>query len=259
MSRIRLLVITILCLIFGVAVGFGHGLYVTANGGYGLGAGTQVFNPSVNSTGTTQTFEGVFGSLGEGAKFGVSGGYMFTNHFGAELGVSYWLGKKIESTYTSSTSNNTYDVSGAGFVAVPLLVFLSNLKPVNPYGKFGLIVGFLKSKQETSLRISGVSSEYTFEETGGPAIGFAGALGVIVPTGGAVDFFVEVALHSLTYSPAKQEITKYTVNGQDRLSGLTHTSFDFRETVTSSDQYAYMAVRRPFSSIGFSAGVRVAL
>ncbi len=251
--------ITLFCLILAASVAAAQGFYVAVNGAYGLGAGTQLINISVASTGTTSTYDGVFGSLGEGAKFGVSGGYMFTNHFAAELGVSYWLGKKIESTYTSPTSVATYDLSGTGFLAVPSLVFLSNLKPVNPYGKFGLIVGFLKSKQEVSSRDPGGTSEYTVDETGGLAIGFAGALGVIVPTGGAVDFFAEVGLHSLTYSPSKAELTKYTFNGQNVLPNVSRPTYDFKESYTSTTQNVNMAVRRPFSSIGFSAGVRIGL
>lgn len=251
--------IALFCLILAATVAAAQDFYVAVNGAYGLGAGTQLLNTNVVATGTASTYEGVFGSLGEGAKFGVSGGYMFTNHFAAELGVSYWLGKKIGSTYTSPTSTASYDLSGTGFLAVPSLVFLSNLKPVNPYGKFGLIVGFLKSKQEVSSRDAGGTSEYTIDETGGPAIGFAGALGVIVPTGGAVDFFAEVGLHSLTYSPSKAELTKYTVNGQDRLPSVAHPSYDFKESFTNTTQNVNMAVRRPFSSIGFSAGVRLVL
>ncbi len=251
--------IALFCLILAASVAGAQGFYVAVNGAYGLGAGTQLINENVISTGTTSTYEGVFGSLGEGAKFGVSGGYMFTNHFAAELGVSYWLGKKMESTYTGPTSVASEDISGAGFLAVPSLVFLSNLKPVNPYGKFGLIVGFLKSKQEASGRDAGEITEYTVEETGGLAIGFAGALGVIVPTGGAVDFFAEVGLHSLTYSPSKAELTKYTINGQSVLSNVAHPSYDFKDSYTSTTQNVSMAVRRPFSSIGFSAGVRIVL
>ncbi len=251
--------IALVCLALAANVAVAQEFYVTVNGGYGLGAGTQMLGTNITSSGTTTSYEGVYGSYGEGVKFGISGGYLFSNHFGAELGLSYWLGRTIESTFKTSTSTTTYGWTGSGFVAVPSLVFLSNLKPVNPYGKFGLVLGLLKTKEEVNGRDPANSMEATVEETGGLAIGFAGAVGVIVPTGGAVDFFAEVVLHSLTYSPGKEEIKTYTVNGQDRLSTLTSTSADYKESYLSTDTNVLAAVRRPFSSIGFSVGARVTL
>jgi hypothetical protein len=234
--------------------------FVTMNGAYGLGAGTQLVGTSYSPSGTASSVEGVYGSLGEGFKFGVSGGYLFTNHFGAELGLSYWLGKSIDYTYKSSTSTQSSAISGKGFVAVPSLIFLSNLKPVNPYGKFGLVIGLVRSKLDQSVEDPTTDAEITVEDQGGVAIGFAGALGVIVPTGGPVDFFAEVVLHSLTYSPSKYEITKYTVNGQDRLPTLTNKTVDYKESfLTNSPTPVTLSVRRPFSSIGFSLGARMTL
>lgn len=251
--------IAVFCMVLAANVAVAQDFYFGVNGGYGLGAGTQTLGTNIAPSGTATSHEGVYGSLGEGLKFGVSGGYLFSNHFGAELGLSYWLGKKIESTYKDLTSSTTSGLTGSGFVAVPSLVFLSNLKPINPYGRFGLVLGILKMKQEVSNRDAGDIAEYTIEETGGLSIGFAGALGVIVPTGGAVDFFAEAALYSVTYSPDKQELTAYAINGQDRLSTVTNRTHDYRDSYLSSEQNVGLAVRRPFSSIGFSVGARITL
>ncbi len=246
------------CLILATNVAVAQGLYFSANGTYGLGAGTQLIGVNMAPAGTAISYEGVYGSLGEGFKFGVSGGYLFSPHVAAEIGLSYWLGKSIELQWSTSTTGNA-TWSGKGLVAVPSLVFLSNLKPVNPYGKFGMVLGLLRTKEESNGNDPGGHTEYTAEETGGLTIGFAGALGVIVPTGGAVDFFAEVVLHSVTYSPDKVETTGYTDKNQNHVPTPIHLTSDYETSYTSIQPDVSLAVRRPFSSIGFSVGARITL
>lgn len=43
--------------------------------------------------------EVVKGSFGKGFNAGISGGYMFSKHMGIELGISYFIGKEVESTW----------------------------------------------------------------------------------------------------------------------------------------------------------------
>ncbi len=251
--------IALLCLILAADGAMAQGFYVSMNGAYGLGSGTQLIGMSNGPLATGIYYEGAYGSLGEGAKFGVSGGYMLTNHFAAELALSYWLGRTTEYTFKTADLTGTVGYTGKGFAAVPSLVFLSNLEPVNPYIKFGLVLGLLKVKQEIVNVTAIETREATYEETGGLAIGFASACGVIVPTGGVVDLFAEVFLHSVTYSPGKNEITGFTINGQDKLSTVENPSRNYEESVTSGQENVSLAVRRPFSSIGFSVGARITL
>ncbi len=255
MSRI----IAILCLGLAAKVASAQGFYVGMNGSYGLGAGTEAIATNMVFLPPQQSSEGVYGSFGEGFKFGVSGAYMFSNYFGTELGVSYWLGRSIDYHWQSTVSTGNGSWSGKGFVAVPSLVVTPNLKPVNPYGRFGVVLGLLTSTQELSSMVSIGKLENTYEETGGLSIGFAGALGVIVPTGGVVDFFAEVVLHSITFSPSEVKRTKYVLNGQDLLSTIQNPTFEFKDSYTSNDKNVTLGMRRPFSSIGFSVGARIAL
>jgi len=71
--------------------------------------------------------------------------------------------------------------------------------------------------------------------------------------------YAEAVLHAVTYSPSKYENTKYYLNGVDQLPSQSHTEIDCKESFSSSDQYVTLAVRRPFSSIGLAAGVRINL
>ncbi len=259
MSRANLLLALALCLILGATAGFAQGFHVSVNAGYGLGAGTQLIGYNYTSAGPTSSYEGVYGSLGEGFKFGASAGYMFNENFGAELGLSYWLGKSLETTFKTTSVTQSSKWSSWGIVAVPSVVISADTKPINPYARFGLVLGLLNPKNETSRSETGNNLEAVTEDHGGFAVGFAGALGILVPTGSTVDFFAEVVLYSVSHSPSKYEITKYNVNGVDQLSSLSHKEVDYKENFSSGDQNVTMAVRRPYSSIGLAVGVRINL
>jgi hypothetical protein len=247
-------------------MGLAQGVYVSANAGYGLGAGTQILGMNQTSAGTTITyysFEGVFGSYGEGFKFGASAGYMFNKNFGTELGLSYWLGKTFEWTANAGWNSQTSKYSCSGFLAVPSIVVSADMKTINPYARFGLVFGTMKVKEEGRYEENAHIREGTIEETGSLAFGYVGALGIVVPAGGTVDIFAEVALHSLTYSPSQSEVTKLTVDGVDQKASLPRTVYKYEESFDLSfppgTTDTKLAVRRPLSSIGIVVGVRINL
>ena len=258
MPRTIILTVVILCLIFGANIGLAQGVYVTANAGYGLGAGTQGLDVNTGFTQTTTSYEGVYGSLGEGSKFGASAGYMFSKNLGTELGFSYWLGKTFEGTQKQTNRTQSNKWSGSGFVAVPSIVVSANMKTINPYARFGLVFGILKVKEEIRIETSQIT-EATQEETGGLAFGYAGALGIVVPAGGTVDIFVEVGLQAFTFSPSQLELTKYTVNGVDRLPTVTDKVVKYEDSFNTGTPMVQLGVRRPFSSIGLVVGARISL
>jgi hypothetical protein len=259
MSRTNVLLVLALCLTLGTTTGLAQGFYVDVNAGYGFGAGTQQMGYNYTSTGPASSYEGVYGSLGEGLKFGASAGYMFDENFGAELGLSYWLGKSLEYTYKTTTTMQTSKWSSWGIVAVPSVVISANLKPVKPYARFGLVLGLLNPKNELNRIETGNNMEAVTEDRGGIALGFAGALGIVVPAGPTVDFFAEAVLDAVNYSPSKYEISKYNINGVDQLPSLSHKEIEYKESFSSNEQNVTLAVRRPFSSIGLAVGVRINL
>ncbi|MCI0484146.1 MAG: hypothetical protein L0Y78_06155, partial [candidate division NC10 bacterium] len=81
----------------------------------------------------------------------------------------------------------------------------------------------------------------------------------VIPTGGSISIFAEAVLHSVTYSPDQIEITKYNVDGVDRLSTLSRKVWKYKESLSSSETDSRMAVRRPFSSLGIVVGARMTL
>jgi hypothetical protein len=258
MSRTTVLIVAILGLILGASIGLAQGVYLTANAGYGFGAGTQYISVNGDYTQTPTTYEGVYGSYGEGFKFGSSAGYMFSRNLGAELGFAYWLGNTFEIQAKFTNGLVTDKLSGSGFVAVPSIVLSANMETINPYARIGLVLGILKVDFEEKDQRSGQTQDINREDTGNLAFGYAGALGVLVPAGSTVGFFVEADIHSVTYSPSQAEYTKYTVNGVDQLPSLQRKVHEYKESFTSSDP-VYTAVRRPFSSIGIVVGARISL
>ncbi len=259
MSRAGFHMVVILCLTLGANLVQAQGVYASVNAGYGLGAGTHYIGVNTTSTGTAASYEGVFGSLGQGYKFGGSAGYMFNQNLGAEVGVSYWLGKSFEFTYQFPTSSSTYKWSGSGFAVVPSIVVSANMKLVNPYARLGLVLASLRAKQETLARPSGPTVESTFEESGGLALGYAGALGIDLRTGGIVDLFAEVALHSVNSSPDQAELTRYVVGGVDQLVAVDHRVTSYKDSFNAGEANTSMGVRRPFSAVGMVIGARIHL
>ena len=259
MSRLNVFMVVILSLIVAANIGMAQGIYITANVGYSLGAGTQILGANSSYTGTTHNVEVICGSLGEGFKFGASAGYMFNQNLGTELGLSYWPGKTFESISEAGPTAFTELYSGSGFVAVPSIVVSAGMTTINPYARFGVVLGILNVKHELRDVGPAQTAVYTMEETGSLAFGYAGALGVVIPAGSAVDLFAEVGLHSVTYSPSHEELTGYTVNGVDRLATITEKVVEYKDSYTSDAQNTTMAVRRPFSSIGIVVGARINL
>jgi hypothetical protein len=259
MTRTNILTVMLLCLILGTHPGWGQGFYVTAGAGYSLSAGTQVLGVNRTLTGTTNSDEGVFGSFGQGFKLGASGGYMFSKNLGAELGFSYWFGDTFELKYTGTQSTEIQKWSGSGFVLVPSVVLSTNMGGVDPYARLGLVIGIPTVTNEYKDTDPAGSQEATLEDNGNLAFGYAGAFGVVIPTGGRISLFAEAAIHSVTYSPEQMEITKFTVNGVDRLSTLSRKEILYKESFSENEQGVSMAVRRPFSSFGVVVGARMTL
>lgn len=239
-----------------------QGVYFTGSLGYGLSAGTQYLGRNETSTvvgGTPVTsYEGVYGSYGEGLKLAGSMGYMFTKQLGAELGLSYWLGKSFDITSTSSTSSATDAWSGKGLIVTPSVVVSAGMERVNPYARLGLVLGFMKVVDEySSGSTSGTTTERTYEETGALAFGYAANVGLLIPAANALDFFAEFGLNSATYSPSQRELTKYTSNNVNLLPTVIIKKTDYQDDYTSLDQNISRAARRPFSSIGIAVGARI--
>ncbi len=238
---------------------YAQGGYVMASVGYRLSAGSQQLESKSNGT----SREGVYGSFGQGLKFGATGGYMFSQNVGGELGFLYLIGNSFEGGSSGTNSSSTDKRSGSGFMVAPAIVIAGG-GTVMPFAKAGIVFGFLKVKNEFSSTFTQgqtqTQSERTAEETGGVAIGYTGGVGVVFVGGGQFSFFAEVAVVNMAYSPSQIELTKATENGRDILSTITTSKkADYKDSYNTTEQNVQAGVREPFGSVGVNIGVRVNL
>jgi hypothetical protein len=202
------------------------GIFVTLNGGYGFATSSQsgdynglINNEIIYNNGTTSTYnyKAVYANFGKGANFGGSLGYMFNKSFGLELGFTYIVGSEISSkrnynyappletfssVFNTSVSANTYQFK-------PNVIITTGMPEINPYAKFGLVIGKSKIIQDTDSK-NGVGdlTINSYEYTGGFKLGFQGALGMDFKLGTKLGIFTELNFTGYNYSPDKRTLTK---------------------------------------------------
>jgi len=263
---------------------FAQGTYVSFNAGFGAKMSSQNlpdyynYTQSDNYNGENNsrviTSEQINASLGKGLNFGLSIGNMFNKNIGAELGVSYLMGGKTkakDSYSTNGTVNETtdYTISAKMLRIVPTLVFTPGMEKINPYAKFGLIVGLGTITEEHSRNIDG---DVNFEKTkykGGLALGLNTALGVAFDLNEKMSFFGELNMVNLSYAPKKGEVTEATYNGADQLPDMTTSDkkIEFVDKVTTnssnpqldSEATKELKTKLPFGSIGLNIGIHFKL
>jgi hypothetical protein len=241
-----------------VAIGFrstsnAQGIFFTGNVGFGLPAGAQYLG--MNHDSNIKLHEGVYGSLGEGLRFGGSLGYMFSKHVGMEVGGMFLPGKTFE--MKDVVAKRTLKATGSGIMVLPSLVVSAGEGSVTPYARLGVAIGLVKVKNEDNTNATGNVSSFVWEETGGMGIGYVGGLGIIFSASTNLGIFIEGSLVNMSYSPAKEEAKEYTVNGQNQLSTINPKSRDFKDSYTATGTNdPVLGVRRPFGSFSVVAGIR---
>lgn len=222
------------------------------------------------ATSIIREFENVKFSLGKGIDLNLSPGYMLNKNLGAELGISYLIGLKTESTRIEYSINGTQykDINickGSLISFTPSIIIAAGLKKLDPYSKFGVIIGIPSFTHEYNSNYSGDIFKFINKYSGSMAIGVIGTLGVRYPLTEKFGAFLELAMNSLNYTPSKSVETQYIVNGIDQLPSLT----TYQKETEYVDPYTYDAsatpdqnkpakelkITYPFSSLAINLGV----
>lgn len=225
---------------------------------------------------TTTKSEVVKSSYGKGISPALSFGYMFNEHLGAELGLSYLLGGKTEYTevdvtssggvdYTTTTVNTT---KAKGVYVLPALVVRggSAESKLRPYARVGLalpVAGKVVTEQNGTTTPSNAKTEITAETKGKLSLGYTGAFGVTYSLSENLGLFVELTGTSLNIWAKSTELTKYSVNGTDQLANLQtiQKETEYASSVSDTDNRDVSKARKaldtsaPFSSLGLTVGV----
>jgi hypothetical protein len=250
---------------------FAQGAYVNINAGYGLNMSSQnlyyfdFYNTTSGSNSSTS--EQVNVSLGKGLNLGGAFGYMFNKNIGAELGISYLLGgkSKAKDTYTGGTTD--YTLSSKMFRIIPSLVIASGFEKINPYAKFGLVIGSGSIMYEYKDNDDGDIFVMKMKLNGGMALGLSSGVGAMFNLSDKMSFYGELNMVNLSYAPTKGEVTEATYNGADELPDMTTSekeiefvdSYTYSSSNPPADSQPSKELKQklPFGSFGVNIGLRI--
>ncbi len=268
MKKLSILKIVLVSLLItvGSASVKSQGAYVSANLGFGFPMSSQDIEGFMNETSgsNSTTREQIFMSFGKGFNFGGTFGYMFNKNVGAELGISYLMGGKTKAIYDYSGGKTDYSFSGKMLRFVPALVVTAGSEGLNPYARFGFVIGKASLKQEVEDNDDGDIMKGKLKYSGGMSFGVNAAAGVMFALGDKMSFFAELNSVNMSYSPKKAEFTELTYNGEDMLPDLTTSvkEVEFVDEVTTSstpppdsEPHKELKHKMPFGSIGINFGV----
>ncbi len=241
---------------------FSQGAYVSLNLGYGLGASSQ--NIGIYNR-TSTNYEQVNVSFGQGLNIGGTFGYMLNENIGAELGISYLLGgsSTMQHSFTSGTTDYTF--SSKMLRINPSIVLTTGLEGINPYAKFGFLIGTGSITNEVNQTSGGTVAFIKTKLNGGMALGFTASIGAMYNLSDNMSLFGEFAMVNMSYAPTKGEVTEATLNGADKLSDLTTKekltdyvdSFNPSTSIPDSQPDQLLKEKLPFGSFGINIGIRI--
>lgn len=265
-----------------------QGLYVKLNVGYGAPAATQNNEEFNNRTITDiggdywdETVERVNFSLGQGINLGGNVGWMFNSNFGIDLGLSYLVGSKIETTdsrlvdsWYYSTTDIKRSLSASMFRFSPSFILVADMLKINPYARFGVVIGKGKVTMESSedyfYQDSDFINEYsetrTMELSDGLSVGLSAGVGALYTVAGSITVFGELSMINMTYAPEKGNLVKYTYNGENLLSDLPRYEKEilyvdkidgFDQEPQGDEPRKELKTSMPFGSFGLNFGVRI--
>ena len=251
---------------------YSQGIYIKINAGYGLKMSSQKINYfnftnyTVDTSSTNK--EQVNTSLGKGFNFEGAVGYMFNKNIGAELSGSYLLGSKTKTKQILNGGVRNNSLSANMIRINPSLVIAGGFEKINPYAKFGLIIGFGKIMYEDDYTsVGGNVVTEKMDLNGGVAFGLNAGVGVIFKLSKMMSLFGEINMVNLSYSPTKGELTESILDGKDRLPDMTtaEKEVDFVDSYNINTNTPYMHTeprqelmeKFPFGSVGLNIGLRI--
>ncbi|MCX6280438.1 MAG: outer membrane beta-barrel protein [Bacteroidetes bacterium] len=248
--------------------------------GLGLGGGISTASSfdllyKYSGNASNQTVSVVPVGLGNGFNGSLSFGYWFNKYLGAEIAVSEFLGvatKGDSVVHLIGASKATVKIRGGLLSVIPSILISAGLEKVNPYARFGLLIGVLpnlvsKYNQDNSTTNPPENKQIYNDYYGGVALGYTAAGGVNFKLNDLILFYVELQFSHSTWSPSHSQIVKYTVNGEDRLAELTtwqkEADFVWEKNVSGTIDMTQprQELRKtiPFSTASINIGIKFRL
>lgn len=252
---------------------FAQGIYVKVNTSYGFGMSSQNLEAfgfyNLTEGINTDTYEQVNVSLGRGLVLGATLGNMFNENIGVELGLSYLLGGKSKAKHTWPGGTADIALSSRMIRINPSLVVASGFGNLNPYAKFGLVIGSGSIMYEINENDAGDIWVEKMKFQGGLALGVSAGVGAVFNLNDNMSFFGELNMVNLSYAPTKGEVTEATSNGVNELPEMTirerKIEFVDRHTINvtappvATQPRQELKQKFPFGSFGLNVGLRINL
>jgi opacity protein-like surface antigen len=248
--------------------------------GVGVGLGLTYYGESIDrniSGSTSDVSEIKSGSLGTGLNVNLGLGYMFSKYIGAELGFNEFIGFGVKTKYdqTQGAYSQQFDdkYSCKMFQIIPALVITPGFDKINPYGRFGLIIGIGHTNYSYTntrtdipeLKAANTTVEnYKDKDSGGIALGFSTAVGVDYKLNEKFSLYAEINMNGVNYSPKKGKVVEWTKDGVDQIPLLTTKDLEW-EYVKTLDNMANIPDNSPdqflkesavLTNVGISIGLK---
>ena len=238
-------------------------LYAGVHAGYALSTANGVLGTTttqtttVGATGATTVLTAAnnYGTSGAGVPVGVNVGYMFSDHFGVDLGVDYFLGSDVTATKANYTvpytvigvpvGTQTTAINAATkstqIRVTPSLVVMASKQGIAPYARFGVVLPvsgetvltYTNSTQYTGTGVPSNSEEkYTSKIKGAMSVGFNSAIGLNIGIGEKLTVFGEVALTTLSIKAVSSNYDTYS-----RVQGSTTTGLADLKSYAKNTNY----------------------
>lgn len=250
-------------------------VYINVGVGYGAPALKELVAVEYNSTQSSDTYTGIYSSLGQGIQPQIAIGYKINPNVGVEVGYGFLMGSKITADINDASNPNFTEVGTQVMQARMQRIIIGTRVAytegnIHPYMRMGIVLGMgtqVISETETTTTGPSFSSSYhrIDEYTGGLSIGFTGGLGLTYHLSESFGIFAEAGLTAQNYSPEHGETTTYHIDGQDQLGSMTirQKQTDYVDEYTVSgppndgapDQD--LSFQLPMSSFGLAIGIHL--
>ncbi len=252
-----------------------QGIYLRAGLGAAIGTANSL-NYSYDEVGNNDMVKVTTNGYGTGLPFVLAAGFNFSENFGVELGVDYFMGFASKYYEKDDYSNYDYKTKGSMLSIVPALVGRFEVGNLSPYARLGLMIGVMNSVITTadgssSYPEKAVAASYTtdwkMKKSGGVAIGVQAAVGSEFKMGDMFSLFGEFQLYGISYAPKKGMFKEYNENGVDQLPKMPTRykewkylkEVDYNKEIPESEPNEQYKRSYHFNNVGLVIGVKINL
>ncbi|MDD4969372.1 MAG: outer membrane beta-barrel protein [Paludibacter sp.] len=236
------------------------------------GAATQMSSENIagfyNYTKTTNsiTTQHIDVSLGQGVNLGGVIGYMVNKNLGVELGISYLLGDKFDALNKQPDNTENTSIYSTMLRFNPSIVLATDLYKINPYVKFGFVIGSGNIYYSGKYAENNNITVYDFRKSGGLAYGVSAAIGAMYKLNEKISILGEISSINLSYAPTEGLYTYVSYNGAEETLNLKTKykqihyvdNYTYNPNVASPELMPGTDVKQkyPFGSLGLNVGLR---